>query len=269
MTAFWKAPSADYPYLELPILQKTKHINRHQIKRATQSSSLSVSPDFITVWNTAPRHVNCKKELTARLSILGLGLMALIVHAKKNLTVTKKTGSHDLVTEVDEGIEMLLRIWFQSHYPHHKLIGEEGHKAMITPDDIVWYIDPIDGTANFINHHPDYTIHIASVHQGRPYVLFFGIPERHLFYCSDEKKDAYSLKPCNNDDSICIGTEFFDFQTHKQTQLDSIQLQLQARSQRFKSIGIHIHNMLHQNSCSAFYKDQIKLWDLIAPLSLL
>ena len=57
------------------------------------------------------------------------------------------------VTEADQAIERLVRERIRAAHPDHGLVGEEyGEEAAGAP--IRWYIDPIDGTHNFIRGVP-------------------------------------------------------------------------------------------------------------------
>jgi myo-inositol-1(or 4)-monophosphatase len=76
-----------------------------------------------------------------------------------------KSRYNDLVTEVDRAVEKLLVNRIQEYYPEHQIIGEEGTVEKVTDlDGFVWYIDPIDGTSNFITQQIDFTISVALYH---------------------------------------------------------------------------------------------------------
>jgi histidinol-phosphatase len=58
-----------------------------------------------------------------------------------------------LVTEADQAIEQAIRSRIHAEYPKHGLVGEEyGIEAGDAPTR--WYIDPIDGTHNFVRGVP-------------------------------------------------------------------------------------------------------------------
>ena len=76
----------------------------------------------------------------------------------------------DPVSEVDRNVESLIRTRLSAHFPTHTVIGEEFD---IEPDagrDVVWAIDPVDGTNNFVNGFPWFSAAIGVMHQGRPMV---------------------------------------------------------------------------------------------------
>ncbi len=44
---------------------------------------------------------------------------------------------------------------------------ESGHGDFVNAETF-WLVDPLDGTKSFVAGHPDYTVNIALIHQGRP-----------------------------------------------------------------------------------------------------
>jgi len=57
------------------------------------------------------------------------------------------------VTQADKAIERFIREGIAEAYPDHGLIGEE-HGTERTDASVRWYIDPIDGTHNFMRGVP-------------------------------------------------------------------------------------------------------------------
>ena len=71
---------------------------------------------------------------------------------RRELQISTKP-DRSLVTQVDQAIERHLRERILGAYPEHGLIGEE--EGETHPDAAVrWYVDPIDGTHNFIRGVP-------------------------------------------------------------------------------------------------------------------
>lgn len=66
----------------------------------------------------------------------------------------KNNDPMNLVTEIDLKIERSIRNQILKEFPQAKIIGEEFGSCAIEKDDIVWIIDPIDGTTNFIHGIP-------------------------------------------------------------------------------------------------------------------
>ena len=60
-----------------------------------------------------------------------------------------KSGRRDLVTKYDREVQAELYRILSGEYPHAGFIGEEGDMREGISSDMVFIIDPIDGTANF------------------------------------------------------------------------------------------------------------------------
>jgi fructose-1,6-bisphosphatase/inositol monophosphatase family enzyme len=73
----------------------------------------------------------------------------------------KNNDFRNLVTEVDKAIENQIRKTIVSKFPTHKIIGEEYSKDEVGKNDLVWIIDPIDGTTNYIQGLPFCCVSIA------------------------------------------------------------------------------------------------------------
>lgn len=73
----------------------------------------------------------------------------------------KNNDPRDLVTEIDKKIETHIRKLILKNFPSHKIIGEEFGAQELKKNDLVWIIDPIDGTHNYIQGLPLCCISIA------------------------------------------------------------------------------------------------------------
>lgn len=80
----------------------------------------------------------------------------------------EKKNTADLVTEVDEATEKLVRDAIADRYPTHHFIGEESwaggeQDGEIQAKGVYWIVDPIDGTTNFVHGFPYTCISIGVV----------------------------------------------------------------------------------------------------------
>lgn len=74
--------------------------------------------------------------------------------------VTSKSSATDLVTEIDEWSEKKITDYITSHRPDDEIICEEGTYIQ-GKNNIRWFIDPIDGTTNFVYGHPGFSISVG------------------------------------------------------------------------------------------------------------
>lgn len=89
----------------------------------------------------------------------------IILRATDRLDTIKITekNRNDFVTEVDQQAEAEIINIIHDVYPSHAICGEESGTS--GTNDYVWFIDPIDGTTNFIHGHPHFCISIGIQHK--------------------------------------------------------------------------------------------------------
>jgi myo-inositol-1(or 4)-monophosphatase len=90
----------------------------------------------------------------------------------KELPGAAERAWRDPVTEVDHDVEVLIRARLSERFADHDVVGEEieTEPAETKRSDFLWAVDPIDGTANFVNGFPLYAASIGLLHRGRPVV---------------------------------------------------------------------------------------------------
>ncbi len=88
---------------------------------------------------------------------------------RHQVTETKSCLS-DLVTEVDREAESCIVQLLKQHFPGHAIIGEEqqGNCTGEPGGNMTWYVDPLDGTTNFVFGVPFCAVSIALAEDGVP-----------------------------------------------------------------------------------------------------
>ncbi len=84
---------------------------------------------------------------------------------RKNVSVIKKV-DRSPVTRADREAEQVIRGILGKAFPGHQLCGEEFGWDKNHPSDFKWWIDPVDGTRQFIRGIPFWGTLIALEHQG-------------------------------------------------------------------------------------------------------
>lgn len=79
----------------------------------------------------------------------------------EELTIISK-GHQDMVSEADRNLETLLREAIAANFPGDGIVGEE-HGTASGTSKYTWVLDPIDGTANFVNGIPAWCVVVACV----------------------------------------------------------------------------------------------------------
>ena len=71
----------------------------------------------------------------------------------------------DFVTEVDEEAERLIVAAILEQFPTHRVLAEEGTGSAAGDREpgVLWIIDPLDGTTNWLHGYPEYAVSIAAL----------------------------------------------------------------------------------------------------------
>jgi len=76
-------------------------------------------------------------------------------------------GKNDLVSEIDRSTEAEILGTLQRSYPDHRFICEESGEIGADDSEFKWYIDPLDGTKNFLHGYPAFCVSIAVAKDNR------------------------------------------------------------------------------------------------------
>jgi myo-inositol-1(or 4)-monophosphatase len=74
-------------------------------------------------------------------------------------------GARDFVTQVDRTAEQMIADIVMAAEPDGRMIGEELSPKVVT-EGLVWIVDPLDGTTNFLHDFPHYAVSIAAALDG-------------------------------------------------------------------------------------------------------
>lgn len=94
------------------------------------------------------------------------GETALAYFRDRDALVVDQKGAQDWVSEADRNVEILIRKRLAELRPEDGIVGEE-QDAKLGTSGLTWVIDPIDGTTNFVNGIPAWTIVLACVSEGK------------------------------------------------------------------------------------------------------
>lgn len=79
-----------------------------------------------------------------------------------DIEVETKSNANDLVTNIDRETELFFIERIKAFDPSHRILGEEGMGEHVNSlDGVVWIIDPIDGTMNFVKQHRHFMISVG------------------------------------------------------------------------------------------------------------
>lgn len=97
-----------------------------------------------------------------------LGARVLLQHVERvhQLEIEHKKG-YEEVSEVDRRSEEAIAQALKEAYPNHAVVGEE-FGGDVYKSEYAWYIDPLDGTVNYLAGLPHYCVSVGLLHRGIP-----------------------------------------------------------------------------------------------------
>lgn len=121
------------------------------------------------------------KELRAAAAVaedLARGAGRILLDWRRRLTaadVGHKTADCDLVTKADLASEAFVLAGLRAAFPRDGILAEESGAAAGSAAQ-TWYLDPLDGTVNFVHMLPVFAVSLARVTAGRPDVAVVHLP---------------------------------------------------------------------------------------------
>jgi len=96
-----------------------------------------------------------------------------------------------LVTEADIQSEKKIVERLQKYFPDYGIYAEEEHKINVQAP-FVWYVDPLDGTSNFVRNIPLFGVSIGLTHHGKPIMGVLNFPALGILIYAERGRGAYS-----------------------------------------------------------------------------
>lgn len=136
-----------------------------------------IDPQFGPAWSAGRARVSpdqLGEWLAFALEACDAADAIAMAHFRRDLEVERKP-DRSFVTIADQGIEREIRSRIAGRYPDHGLVGEE-YGTEAGDATTRWYIDPIDGTHNFIRGVPLFGTLLAVEHAGEMQVGVISAP---------------------------------------------------------------------------------------------
>jgi len=115
------------------------------------------------------------EELRAFSERLAEASRGLIRESAQGAVQSQTKGDGSPVTAIDQGVEDRLREMIAEAYPDHGIVGEE-RGAKSAERELVWVLDPIDGTLPFLAGIPVYGTLIALLRDRAPILGIIDMP---------------------------------------------------------------------------------------------
>ncbi len=188
----------------------------------------------------------------------------------KQLHVDHK-GVIDLVSEADRQSEHYLLSYIQEHFPGDRIVAEESGVSAGNADH-AWFIDPLDGTVNYVHGLPIYSISIAYAEYGK---LILGVvydPSRSELFSAQAGVGAWLndelIQPAQAGDldHALLVTGFpYDIRTNPENNLNHY-AHFSLRSQGVRRLGSAALDLCYVacGRLDGFWELRLNPWDVAA-----
>jgi myo-inositol-1(or 4)-monophosphatase len=114
----------------------------------------------------------------------------LLRHHGLALKVRHKGSRQNLVTDLDTESETIVVRTLRRTFPDHDVVGEEKKRAL-TGSPYRWYIDPLDGTVNYVHALPVFSVSIGLALEGRPLCGVVLAPAMRELFTAERGRGAF------------------------------------------------------------------------------
>lgn len=118
--------------------------------------------------------------------------------------VSAKSTRRDLVTRTDVEVEQLLVKRIRAAHPTHAILAEEQTRES---GALIWHVDPLDGTVNFVHGLPFFCVSIALYEGKTPLIAVVHAPLLHETFVAAAGSGARVLRTDGGQDSTTNGAD--------------------------------------------------------------
>jgi myo-inositol-1(or 4)-monophosphatase len=180
-------------------------------------------------------------------------------------------GEIDLVTKCDKESQEIICSILAENFPHHSILAEED-LSIEKEKELLWLIDPLDGTTNFAHSLPVFSVSIAFFQEGAPLVGVVYIPMlKEMFHAVNsggaflnQKKITVSQEKDLGNSVLATGFPY-DCRESKQNNLGNFsKFLVKARAIRRWGVASIDLSYVAAGRFEGFWEPKLKPWDTAA-----
>ncbi|MCB9733402.1 MAG: inositol monophosphatase [Deltaproteobacteria bacterium] len=217
------------------------------------------------------------ERLAAAVTIAEDAGRCLLAHLGRLDGVDQK-GRGDLVSAADRAAEELIVAALASRFPTDRVVAEEGHDraGSAAPGGPTWYVDPLDGTTNFVHGLPVFCVSLGLVAGGEPVLGVVHMPALGRTYRAargggawlGERRLRVSAATRLDDALLATGFPYNRYDTAAEL-LRPVERALRvARGVRRMGAAAADLAFVAEGALSGYWEPRLKPWDLAAGLAL-
>lgn len=184
--------------------------------------------------------------------------------------VSTKSSPTDMVTEWDSRGENIVSELLALLRPQDGIHGEEGTRSSGN-SGITWFVDPIDGTTNFLYGIPVHAVSIAACDASGPLAAAVCIPVHRELFVAQRGRGAWlqgRRLSCTDDaalDTALIATGFSYIADRRRTQIERL-VGVVPRIRDVRRIGSAAADLCYvaAGRLDAYFEEFLQPWDYMA-----
>ena len=189
----------------------------------------------------------------------------------ENLKVMSK-GHNDYVSEADHEAEKIITETLNKAYPQYKITAEESGSNDVK-SEYEWFIDPIDGTTNFIHGIPHFSVSIGLCKDGVPIIGVIYDPFKNELFCAEKGKGALMnekrirVANCNSINSAVFGMGIpYSKKNHSGEYIETLRTLMDSRCGSIRRLGSAALDLAYVASgrLDGFWEFNLNSWDIAA-----
>lgn len=189
--------------------------------------------------------------------------------------IREKEQVFDLVTESDIASQKRIKEIVLKAFPHHSFLGEEDEVKSSLNSDCLWIVDPLDGTNNYAQGIPHFSISIAYAEKGEVLAGVVYDPVRDEMFTAEKGKGSFlngnSLSCSNREplDHCVVATGFYyDRGNLMERTLETIKQLFYAPIRGLRRNGSAALDLCWTAAgrFDAYFEYQLSVWDFAAGL---
>jgi myo-inositol-1(or 4)-monophosphatase len=198
---------------------------------------------------------------------------AVLMEGYGNVCHIQYKGAIDLVTEFDQRSEEVILSAIQREFPEHAILAEESGRSK-TISEYQWVVDPLDGTTNFANGIPIFSVTIGLFKNDSPILGITYDPLRKEMFSAESGCGAtLNEQPIHVSsraqlEHAVISTGFpYDLRTNPRNNLDQfVQFQLRTRAVRHLASAALDCAWAAMGRLDGYWEFGVQPWDVGAGL---
>jgi myo-inositol-1(or 4)-monophosphatase len=214
-------------------------------------------------------------EIFLKAAVEAAGLAGEVLLNFRHKFSMREKAPRDLVTDADVAAQQTIERYFKNKFPDHAFLGEEStaevRQAAIESGKLLWVVDPLDGTANYVHGLSMYAVSIALVRGSEVQVGVVHDPNSGCMFTATKDGPALNkgqpirASSCTALNYAMVAASFPAGVRREDPEVEQF-LRVLVKGQSVRRLGSAALNLCYvaQGSLDAYWASNVQAWDVAA-----